>query len=670
MLPKGRQNGHIWTLSDLAKLIGDTTPTLPYIPPPPRAGCNAVAMVVMIAITVVATVATAGAAAAAMGSAGLSSFSMALGVQTLAHGSVMAAAAGGFVGSVAGQLAGKAMGVVDSFSLKNALASGLTAGATAGMGNILGAGQTFQGAQAAQEASKAGMLGRFATVAKDATVSSLNIYGKMALAASATAFNVAANKLAGNHQASFQWRNVVSSTATAGAMHGMGVTNTGLALERFAGNEALLGGTLHGIVGAAIGYGVNKGLYNQGSWNFRNVATDAFGNALGNSIVKGLSSERTLSAKEQAELDQKVAAVGRKELAKLDAKTRLQLQQSTDAIATDVGTRLASDGAAGFDALTDVLQQRNDAMMDHYRDKRADAAAKNGGMWQQTKADIAAIDATVAANKQQRAVQAAQIQQRYANRAIDFRMANPTYRRPEPLFSYDSALAADNAMWGAGKQRAQGFRDGIAAGVDLIERSANAYGRAFEKTYDRFNQIMNKGFDSFIDQPADGVRTITDAYSLSGGYSTFTFGGEIVFAFQSDGKVAVGLAGAPTGIKVDTGRGLEFGVTRLHWQPGVKPADAESILGGWGTTGGLMINTPIGSFGRVESVSWDDKPFSSPKAVVASGWSYNTSLLPKVDSVVNLPVTPVANVSYGIQVPHTSTVDLGWFGKLLYWGRQ
>ncbi len=285
-------------------------------------------MVVMIAITVVATVATAGAAAAAMSSAGLSSFSMALGAQTLAHGSVMAAAAGGFVGSVAGQLAGKAMGVVDSFSLKNALASGLTAGATAGMGNILGAGQTFQGAQAAQEASKAGMLGRFATVAKDATVSSLNIYGKMALGASATAFNMAANKLAGNHQASFQWRNVVSSTATAGAMHGMGVTNTGLALERFAGNEALLGGSLHGIVGAAIGYGINKGLYNQGSWNFRNVATDAFGNALGNSIVTGLSAKSgpsaengKLSAKEQADLDQKMAAMDKKIQAKLNGQS-------------------------------------------------------------------------------------------------------------------------------------------------------------------------------------------------------------------------------------------------------------------------------------------------------------------------------------------------------------
>ena len=172
----------------------------------------------------------------------------------------------------------------------------------------------------------------------------------------------------------------------------------------------------------------------------RHVGVIAIGNAIGNSIVKGLSSERTLSAKEQAELDQKVAGVGRKELAKLDAKTRLQLQQSTDAIATDVGTRLASDGAAGFDALTDVLQQRNDAMMDQYRNKRAEAAAKNGGMWQQTKADIAAIDATVAANKQQRAVQAEATRQRYANKLADFRRDNPVYRTPEPAYNWDTLI--------------------------------------------------------------------------------------------------------------------------------------------------------------------------------------------------------------------------------------
>ncbi|WP_306518377.1 hypothetical protein [Rheinheimera sp.] len=386
--------------------------------------------------------------------------------------------------------------------------------------------------------------------------------------------------------------------------------------------------------------------------------------------MKGLSSEGTFSAKEQAELDRKVAKVGNKELANLDARVRSELQQNTNSMANDIGVRTAAEGAAAFDA--NALAQLNaaDMMMDSSLNKRLGAVDGYLNMSRKTQRDIQAIDTRAETNRQQRALQASKIQQRYDQKLMDFRIDNPVYSSPQPLFDYDSALAADNAMWGAGKQRAQDFRGGIASGVDLLERSANAYGRAFEKTYDRFNQIMNKGFDSFIDQPVDGIRTTTDTYSLSGGYSTFTFGGEFTFAFQSDGKVAVGWAGSPAGIKVDTSRGLEFGVTRLHWQPGIKPADAESILGGYGTTGGAMINTPIGSFGRVESVSWDDKPFSSPKAVTASGWSYSASLLPKVESVVKLPVTPVANVSYGIQVPHTSTVDLGCFGKLLYWGRQ
>jgi hypothetical protein len=261
---------------DLQQIIGDTTPAVPYLPPPPRAGCNALAMVVMIAITAVAAVATAGVAAGASGS--LASIMQAGATAMMGGGAVTgsalaglgalggatAAAAGGFVGSVVGQLAGKAMGVVDSFSLKNAFASGLTAGATAGMGKYL---------QSTSWAMEAGKLGAA---------------GKMALAASSAGISVAANKLAGN-QASFQWRNVVTGATTAGLMHGVGLTDIGSQLERFAGDQALIGGTLQGIAGAAIGYGVSKGLYNEGGWNFRNVAQDAFGNALGNSIVSKLS---------------------------------------------------------------------------------------------------------------------------------------------------------------------------------------------------------------------------------------------------------------------------------------------------------------------------------------------------------------------------------------------
>ncbi|MCG9768453.1 hypothetical protein L1D59_07505 [Pseudoalteromonas piscicida] len=53
------------------------------------------------------------------------------------------------------------------------------------------------------------------------------------------------------------------------------------------------GGTTNpvkGILNSAVRYGSNKLFGNQASWNFGEVAIDAFGNALGNSIVSGLSS--------------------------------------------------------------------------------------------------------------------------------------------------------------------------------------------------------------------------------------------------------------------------------------------------------------------------------------------------------------------------------------------
>jgi hypothetical protein len=353
---------------------------------------------------------------------------------------------------------------------------------------------------------------------------------------------------------------------------------------------------------------------------------------------------------------------------RLNQQLDAELQQRAGVIANDVGARSAADGAAGFDA--NVLAQLNatDLMMDQYLNKRAGAIDGYLDMSRKTQRDIQSIDARTAVSRQQRATQAAQIQRRYDQRTMDFRMANPMYRGPAPLFDYDSALAADNAMWGAGKQRAQGVRDGIAAGVDVIERSANAYGRAFEKTYDRFNQIMNKGFDSFIDQPADGVRVFTDTYSLQWAHSTFTAGGELIFGFQSDGKVAVGWGAVPAGVKLDTSRGPEFGYSRLYWEPGSGPSDLKTVLDGYGTSYGAVVNLPrIGSFGVVDSVSWQGKPMESPKSALGRGWSWGMSLNPKIDSVFQLPITPVANSSYG-QMVFTEPFDLGWIGKGIYWG--
>ncbi|MBL4910755.1 MAG: DUF4225 domain-containing protein, partial [Alteromonadaceae bacterium] len=56
---------------------------------------------------------------------------------------------------------------------------------------------------------------------------------------------------------------------------------------------------------SAVGYGVNRALGGKQSWNFKNVAVDAFGNALGNSIVGHIQqTERDkLLAKQQANRD-------------------------------------------------------------------------------------------------------------------------------------------------------------------------------------------------------------------------------------------------------------------------------------------------------------------------------------------------------------------------------
>ncbi|RZQ51242.1 hypothetical protein C1E23_20585, partial [Pseudoalteromonas phenolica] len=256
---------------NLAEVIGDTTPSMPYVPPPPEANCNAVAAIVMIAVAVVATIATAGAAAGFAGTqVGIFSGGLSVlggGAAAGALSGVAAAAIGGFVGSVASQVVGKAMGAVDSFSLKNALASGLTTAATAGMGSYL------QGA------------GTWANNGKDSInaitkLKTLSSTGKAIMGATSAISSVAANKLVGN-QASFRWGNVAASALTSYASSELG----------FGDPDTLSGGitsgniaadTIGGIANNAIGYGADKLFGNQASWNFGNVAVDAFGNALGN----------------------------------------------------------------------------------------------------------------------------------------------------------------------------------------------------------------------------------------------------------------------------------------------------------------------------------------------------------------------------------------------------
>ncbi|MCD1600344.1 hypothetical protein [Rheinheimera aquimaris] len=109
--------------------------------------------------------------------------------------------------------------------------------------------------------------------------------------------------------------------------------------------------TFDGIVGAAIGYGAGK-LFQKGddhpSWNFSSVATDAFGNALGNSFVANridaeqtrLNAMRASEAVSQqankavnAKLDAQLAASGREAMENVTSQSQEQTERIMQALA-------------------------------------------------------------------------------------------------------------------------------------------------------------------------------------------------------------------------------------------------------------------------------------------------------------------------------------------------
>jgi hypothetical protein len=277
-----------FTAYSIMEQIGDTMPNLPYVPAPPQAGCNAIAAIIIIAIVVIVTIYTAGAASGAVGAtttsaagtttaAAGSAAGTSLGAagaagsvgSTFAAGSAalggslgatgaLAAGIGGFTGALAGQLAGNILGVQDGFSLKNALASGLTAGATAGLGSVLSGG-----------------------------AGALTSGGKALLAGGSAIANAGANKLLGN-PSGFRWANVAASAASAFIGSIENIDGAPLS-QGFAKNANIVSDAFGGIARAGISYGVTKGIFNEGSWNFVDVAADAFGNALGNSVVRAQS---------------------------------------------------------------------------------------------------------------------------------------------------------------------------------------------------------------------------------------------------------------------------------------------------------------------------------------------------------------------------------------------
>lgn len=287
-----------------AEAIGSTTPGLPFITPPPKQNCNVLATILIVVIAVVVTVYTAGAAASAFGATGTvgagtatagaaagtvgaaatgatitgavttgvvaSTGVGAIGTAALAGGALAgsigavgiagAAFIGGVAGSIASQLVGKALGVVDSFSLRSAVASGFSSVLTAGV-------------------SGSGVIGKLAGDGKYANVASGALNG-----ATGTITSYAANRLAGL-DAKFSWRSI-AATAVSGAITA-GLTS-GLD-QNASGWRALRNDMIGGSISRVIGLHTRRAFGFDDRVDYGGMLADAFGNVLGNATLKRLA---------------------------------------------------------------------------------------------------------------------------------------------------------------------------------------------------------------------------------------------------------------------------------------------------------------------------------------------------------------------------------------------
>ena len=253
-----------FTPYNASKVIGDTSPNLPQ--PVAQAqgggggGCGGFGTILMIVVIAVVTIYTAGALSAAAGS----SFStiMASGASAMIGGgtaviggvsatvgfsaaTVGAAMLGAAVGSIAGQGVAMAMGMQKEFSWNQVGVSALTAGITAGVGGILG------------------------PVTSD--TSWYNLAGRAALS---TGLSQGIGDQLGMG-VKFSWTNVAMAAVSSGVNSAV-KANTPFNDSRY----GLFNDTMNGFA-----TGMTMNALRGGQMTPAQVATDAFGNALGNSIV-------------------------------------------------------------------------------------------------------------------------------------------------------------------------------------------------------------------------------------------------------------------------------------------------------------------------------------------------------------------------------------------------
>jgi YD repeat-containing protein len=255
---------------DASSVIGDITPTLPM--PAADQGCGAMGQVLMLAVAVIVTVYSAGAMTSA--ATGFMEI-MQAGAATLANNIPVAAAAGA-AGSMASQFVGNVIGAQDGFSLQQIGLAALGSAAAAGIGQAMEpVSETVTGWE------------RAATLA-----------GRSAMG---NAVSQGVGVLTGL-QKEFSWRGVAAAAVGAGMANGV---TQGLEGTAFAGAFGQLGvGTASGFIGGLAAAAVRGG-----GFSATQVAVDAFGNALGNSIVNNSWQQSQSEMEMQRQEDMRNAAM-------------------------------------------------------------------------------------------------------------------------------------------------------------------------------------------------------------------------------------------------------------------------------------------------------------------------------------------------------------------------
>ena len=256
---------------DPSQAMGSMDPVLPV--PANGGGCGGIGAIIMVVVAIVVTIYTAGALAAAgslgsnaLGAATLAgtttgggfAATMAAGAGVLGGGAgigagIAAGVAGGAMGSIVSQAVGSAISAHDGFSWKGVALSALSGGVSGGLAGTSLLGGTTLGV----------------TVARAAASSVLS-----------QGIGVATGL-----QSSFNWKSVAASASGAGVgwsmNNALGLTDAnGMGIDQSFGLESIGKATLSGFA-AGLTTAVARG----GRISIQQVATDAFGNALGQSLA-------------------------------------------------------------------------------------------------------------------------------------------------------------------------------------------------------------------------------------------------------------------------------------------------------------------------------------------------------------------------------------------------